>query len=71
MVEDTGEGGRGVQGGAGVIEGFTCRTGGAGLLGAGWREVLCGELVEVSLVLSLRACSTMGAVNLYTGNRPV
>ena len=66
VVEGAGGGGSGVEGG----EGFTCGTGGAGLLGAGWREVLCGELVEVSLVLRLRACSTTGAVSLHTGKSP-
>ena len=60
MVEGAGGGGCGVEGGAG----------GAGLLGAGRREVLCGELVEVRMVLSLRACSTTGAVSLHTGKSP-
>ena len=66
VVEGAGGGGSGVEGG----EGFTCGTGGAGLLGAGWREALGGELVEVSLVLRLRACSTTGAVSLHTGKSP-
>ena len=70
VVERAGGGSCGVEAGAGVTEGFTCRTGGTGLLGVGGWEALCGELGEVSLVLSLRACSTTGAVSLHTGKSP-
>ena len=66
VVERAGGGSCGVEAGAGV----TCRTGGTGLPGVGVLEVLCGELGEVSLVLSLRACSTTGAVSLHTGKSP-